>query len=49
MPALLKCDLVPIVPDAILHVHLPIIFGRSFERSGAPSEYGHARQIACDG
>jgi hypothetical protein len=24
-------------------------FGRCFERSGAPSEYGHVRQIACDG
>jgi hypothetical protein len=27
MPALLKCDVVLIVPDAILDGHLPIIFG----------------------
>jgi hypothetical protein len=27
MPALLKCDLVPIVPNAILDGHLPIILG----------------------
>ncbi len=30
MPALLKCDLVPIVPNAILDVLLSIIFGAVF-------------------
>jgi hypothetical protein len=45
MPALLKGVLVPFLADTILDVYLTV----NFERSGAPSEYGHARQIACDG
>ncbi len=36
MPALLKCDLVPIVPNAILDVLLSIIFGVIFELDFGP-------------
>ncbi len=36
MPALLKCDLVPLVANAILDGHLPIIFGVIFELDFGP-------------
>jgi hypothetical protein len=36
MPALLKCDLVPLVANAILDGHLPIIFGAVLEVNFGP-------------
>ena len=48
MPALLKCDVVLIVPDAILDGHLPIILGVGFGLDFGPRFWGSSvRGFAC--